>query len=79
MFLKDSAMESSIFFWNEEGVWGVLWKNILLAELLGSQHLFEILRTSFTVKNSENVVKSGCFKKLLRWRTPILFQNEERI
>ena len=28
-------------------------KNILLADLLGSQHLFEILQTSITVKNSE--------------------------
>ena len=26
MFLKASAMESSIFFWNEEGVSGVLRK-----------------------------------------------------
>ena len=41
-------------------------KNVLLTDLLGSQYLFEILQTSLTIKNSENGVKSGCFKKLLR-------------
>ena len=51
-------------------------KNILLADLLGSQHLLEILQTSLTFKNSENVVKSGCFEKHLRWRAPIFFRNE---
>ena len=35
----------------------------LISDLLGSQYLFEILQTSLTVKNSENGVKSGCFKK----------------
>ena len=39
-------------------------KNILLADLLGSQHLLEIVQTSFTFKNSEEVVKNGCFEKL---------------
>ena len=66
MFLKDSAMENAIFFWNKGEVEGVLCKNILLANLLGSQHLLEILQTSLTFKNSEKVVKSGCFEKLLR-------------
>ena len=42
----------------------MLCKNILLADILGSQHLFELLHTSSTVKNSENVVKSGCFGKV---------------
>ena len=76
MFLKDSAMENAIFFWNKGEVEGVLCKNILLANLLGSQHLLEILQTSLTFKNSEKVVKSGCFVKLLRWRAPIFFGNE---
>ena len=76
MFLKDSAMENAIFFWNKGEVEGVLCKNILLANLLGSQHLLEILQTSLTFKNSEKVVKSGCFEKLLRWRAPIFFGNE---
>ena len=52
---------------------------MVLAELLGSQHLFEISQTSLTVKNSENVVKSGCFKKLLQWRAPISFRNDRGI
>ena len=52
---------------------------MVLAELLGSQNLFEISQTSLTVKNSENVVKSGCFKKLLQWRAPISFRNDRGI
>ena len=54
-------------------------KNILLTDLLGSQYLFEILQTSLTIKNSENGVKSGCFKKLLGRRAPIFFRNDGRI
>ena len=42
--------------------------NILLTDLLENQHLFETLPTSFTFKNGENVVKSGCFDKCLQWR-----------
>ena len=38
--------------------------------------MFVILET---VKNSENVVKSGCFEKNLRWRAPISIQNERVI
>ena len=60
MFLKGSAMESANVFWNEWEVWGLLFKNNLLADLLGSQYIVEILQTSFNVKNSENVEKSGC-------------------
>ena len=66
-------------FGNERAVSGILYKNNFVSDLLGSQHLFEILQTSLTLKNSENVVKSGCFKKLLRWRAPIFFRNEGRI
>ena len=77
MFLKDSAMENAIFFLNKGEVEGVLCKNILLANLLGSQHLLEILQTSLTFKNSEKVVKSGCFVKLLRWRAPIFLEMKE--
>ena len=54
-------------------------KNIFLANLLGSQYLFEILQTSITVKNSENVVKSECFEKRLQWRAPNCFPNERAI
>ena len=38
-----------------------------LAESIGIQYLFEILQTPLCVKNNENVVKSGCFEKGLRW------------
>ena len=35
---------------------------------MGFQHLFEILNEHFTVKNSENVVKSRYFEKPLEWK-----------
>ena len=38
--------------------------------LLGSQYLFEILEI---FKNSENLVKSEYFEKLLGWRGPVAF------
>ena len=38
-------------------------KNILLADLLGSQHLLELLQTSLIFKNSEKAVKSEYSKK----------------
>ena len=67
------------FCQNEGAVSDVLHKNNFVSDLLGSQHLLEILQTSLTFKNSENVVKSGCFEKLLRWRAPIFFRNEGKI
>ena len=54
-------------------------KNIFLADLLGSQYLFKTLQTSLTIKNSEYMVKSGCFEKSLRWRPPNFFRNEGRM
>ena len=67
------------FFCRNEGeVSDVLYINNLVI-LFGSQHLLEIIQTSLTFKNSENVVKSGCFEKLLRSRVPIFFRNEGRI
>ena len=69
-------MESTSFCWNEGAVLGVLSKNTYVADLLGNYHLFEILQTSLTVKNSENVVKRGCFEKRLRWKAPMLFRNK---
>ena len=49
---------------------------IFFVDIFGSQYLFEILQTSLTVKNSENVVKSGCFEERLRWRVPTFFRSE---
>ena len=43
-----------------------LCKNILLTDLLGNQHLFEILQTSLTFKKSENIAKSERSQKCLR-------------
>ena len=57
-------------------MYDVLCKNILLANLLGSQHLLEILQISLTFKSSEKLVKSGYFEKILRWRAPIFFRQE---
>ena len=44
----------------------VLRKSVLLAHLLRTQHLLEILQTSLTFKNTEKAVKIGCLEKLLR-------------
>ena len=67
MFLKASAMESAFFFDIKEGCKVSRVRIFLSADLLGSQHLLEVLqRTSLTFKNSEKVVKRGCFKKKLR-------------
>ena len=52
---------------------------IFLADLLESQYLFEILQTSLTIKNSENVVKGRCFENRLRWTAPTFFRNEGEI
>ena len=76
MFLKASTMDSAIFFWNEREAKGVLCKNILLTDLLGSQHLLEVLQTSLTFENRENAVKSGFFGKRLGWTAPFLFRNK---
>ena len=35
---------------------------VFLADLFGSQDLFEINHISFTNKNSEIIVKTGCFE-----------------
>ena len=40
-------------------------------------YLFEILKTSLTVKNSENMVKSGSFKKPSPWRTQFFFEKKK--
>ena len=56
---------------------GVLFKNILLAGLLGSQYLLEILQSSLSVKYNENGVKSGWFQKLLGWRAPFFSERKE--
>ena len=37
---------------------------------------FEVLQTSLTFENSENVGKRGYFEKPLRWRAPFLFRSK---
>ena len=50
-----------------------------MADLLESQYLFEIYHTLFTIKNSENVVKSGkpfFSKNLCEGERQIFFRNK---
>ena len=61
------------FFFEMKERCSVFCENNYLADLLGSQYLLKILQTSLTVKNSENVVKTGCFEKRLRRRAPNFF------
>ena len=39
-----------------------LYRDFIFDELLGGQFLFEILRTSLSVKSAENLARSKCFK-----------------
>ena len=54
-----------------------MYKNSFLADLLGSQHLFEILQTSFNVKNSENVVKVDVLKNVCNRECQLLFERKK--
>ena len=45
--------------------------------LLGGQYLFEILHTSPTVKASQNVLRSGCFLRLLWWECSCFCELKE--
>ena len=68
MILETSMIDSTIFCEIKE-----VCKKIFLADLLGSQYLFENSHTSNTVENSENVVIKGvCFGKLLQWSEKML-------
>ena len=81
MFLKDSPTESRKFLFEIKEECKVLKiifvKNNFVSDLLGRQHLLQILQTSLTIKNSEKVVKIGCFEKRLRWRRPIFFEIKD--
>ena len=65
---------SNFFFEIKEGC-KVSCVKIFLADLFGSQYVFEILHTSLTVTNSENVVKFGSF---LNWECK-LFWKPKRV
>ena len=57
-------------------MYSVLCKNILLTDLLGIQHLFEILQTSPTFKNNENMEKKLSFRKTFAMETANFFRNK---
>ena len=44
MFQKLVRWRAKTFRWNEGAVLGILCKNIFVTDLLGSQHLFEVLQ-----------------------------------
>ena len=50
-------------------------KYLYFAKLPGVWFLFEKLHTLSTMKTSKNVVKSGCFSKILRWRAQVFFSK----
>ena len=70
---RDEVRNFFFFFFEMKERGSVFFENNYLADLLGSQYLLKILQTSLTVKNSENVVKTGCFEKRLRRRAPNFF------
>ena len=54
-------------------------KNILLADLLGSQLLLEILQISFTFKSIEKSAKKWMFRETFAMESTIFFWNEGRL
>ena len=56
-----------------------LCKNSFFDNIFRSQYLFEIYHTSLNIKNSENVIKRGCFWKVLRWRAFFLMKEECKV
>ena len=74
-FLKILGWRAQIFYWNEGAVSGVLRKNIFVADLLGTPYLFELLQSSLTFKNSENVVKVDISKNVCD-KERQFFQNQ---
>ena len=54
----------------------MLCKNILLVDLLESQHLLEILQISLAFKNSEKSGKKWMFRKTFVMESANFFRNE---
>ena len=52
-------------------------KNIFLADLSGSQYLFEILLTSLTFRNGENVLKENVSKSVCNGERKFFFEMKE--
>ena len=67
------------FFGDKREILGALYKMLLFNNASGNQYFFEILRTSLTVKNSKNVVKSECLEKLCEWRTALFLKGRRYI
>ena len=74
-FKKLVQWRAQIFCRNEGAVSGDLYQHNFVGDLLESQNLFEILQTSLTFKNNENVVKSGFFEKLLQMESANFFSE----
>ena len=74
---KSFCDRERIFCGMKEGC-KVSWVKYFLAGLLGSQYLREILPTSLTVKNGENMVKSGCFEKNCDGECQIFLEVKKR-
>ena len=80
MFLETSARESAIFFKMKKAcnMSCVKSKNIFLDDLLRSKYLLDILKTSLTVNNSENVGERGCFENVCDGERQLFFEMKEK-
>ena len=65
-------------FWNEGSLSGVLCKNIHLAYLSRIQYLFEILKTSLTVKTKGKCCKKWMFRKKVAMESSNVFSKWRR-
>ena len=68
MFPKTCSMESTNFSGNGGAVLDVLYENNLQEIYKEVSIYLKYYKPHSLFKNSENVVKSGCFEKCLRWR-----------
>ena len=67
--VKSRCSEKSLQWRYEEGIECIIWKNSqFFAILVGASIYLKYITPHFTNKSSENVVKSGCFKRPLHWR-----------
>ena len=76
MFLKAFAMESAVYFEMKEGC-KFSFVEMFFSWVTRKSVLFEIIQTSLTVKNNENMVKNGVSKSVCDGELIIFFEMKE--
>ena len=76
MFLKAFAMDSAVYFEMKEGC-KCSFVEMFFSWVTRKSVLFEIIQTSLTVKNNENMVKNGVSKSVCDGELIIFFEMKE--